>query len=167
MARRLDYSARYPLHTTKEVYSALASREYWDARIEEMRKHTPNEVVRFYADDNGIEVELNHVLPRTMLPELAQAFQRKDMIITRTESYAAYSPEVAGSYEASIPTGPGSLTGTMRLFETDTGCTLRTSSEAKVFIPLMGTRLEQLILINLVDLFRAEAEFTVTWLDSH
>ncbi|NUS42636.1 MAG: DUF2505 domain-containing protein [Mycobacteriaceae bacterium] len=166
MARRMNYSARYPLHTAQEVYGALASRDYWDARIDEMRKHTPNDLVHYHADDAGIEVELHHVLPRGMLPELAQAVQRKDMTISRVESYSAFGPEVTGKYEANIPAGPGSLGGTMRLFETETGSTLRITSEAKVYIPLLGPRLEQMILINLVDLFRAEAEFTTEWLDA-
>lgn len=166
MARRLDYSARYPLHTVKEVYGALANRDYWEARVEEMRKYSPNHVVSYQADDSGIEVELNHILPRSELPDIAQAFQRKDMVITRKESYPAFGPDVVGSYEASMPAAPGSLTGSMRLFETETGCTMRTSSEAKVYIPMMGPKFEQMILINLIDLFRAEAEFTVGWLDA-
>ncbi|MFI1465380.1 DUF2505 domain-containing protein [Nocardia carnea] len=165
MARRLDYSARYPLHTTKEVYAALTNRDYWEARMVEMRKYSPNEVVSIDASEDGIDVVLHHILPREMLPEVAQTVMRKDMVITRKESYGPFGPEVEGTYSASIPAGPGSLTGTMRLFPTDTGCTMRISSNAKVFIPMMGPRLEQLMLVNLVDLFRAEAEVTQQWLD--
>ncbi|MBO0852536.1 MAG: DUF2505 domain-containing protein [Nocardia sp.] len=165
MARRLDYSARYPLHTTKEVYGALSTRAYWDARMAEMRKYSPNEVVDLQAGDSGIEVEVRHILPRDMLPEIAQTVIRKDMVITRKETYSAFGPEVTGEFSASIPAGPGSLTGTTRLFATDTGCTLRTSPLAKVFIPLIGPKLEQLMLVNLVDLLRAEAEFTQQWLE--
>ncbi|MFI6167318.1 DUF2505 domain-containing protein [Nocardia sp. NPDC051052] len=169
MARRLDYSARYPLHTTKELYAALSDRDYWDARMAEMRKYSPgNEVANLMVGDGGIDVELHHVLPREMLPEIAQAVMRKDMIITRKESYGPFgAEEVTGKYSAAIPAGPGSLGGTIRLFPTDTGCTMRFSSEAKVFIPMVGPRLEQLMLVNLIDLFRAEAEFTVQWLDDH
>ena len=166
MARRLDYSARYPLHTTHEVYAALGDRDYWEARMVEMRKYSPNHMVEFRADDSGIELVLEHILPRTELPPIAQAIIRKDMVITRTESYGPFGDEVTGKYQATIPAGPGSLTGTMRLFPTDTGCTLRTSSEAKVYLP-GGLRFEQLMLVNLVDLFRAEGEFTASWLDEH
>ncbi|MEU2122855.1 DUF2505 domain-containing protein [Nocardia niwae] len=167
MARRLDYSARYPLHTTKELYAALSNRDYWEARMEEMRKLTPgNQVVRLEASDGGIDVELHHVLPRDMLPEIAQTVMRKDMVITRKESYSPYdAEETTGKYSASIPAGPGSLGGAIRLFPTETGCTMRFASEAKVFIPMVGPRLEQLMLVNLVDLFRGEAEFTVRWLE--
>ncbi|WP_028477143.1 DUF2505 domain-containing protein [Nocardia sp. CNY236] len=169
MARRLDYSARYPLHTTKELYAVLSDPDYWHARMAEMRKYSPShDVARLDAGDGGIDIELNHVLPRDMLPEIAQTVMRKDMVITRKENYGAYEPEeITGKYSASIPAGPGTLRGTMRLFPTETGCTLRYSSEAKVFIPMVGPRLEQLMLVNLVDLLRAEAEFTTQWLEDH
>ncbi|MFQ6398422.1 DUF2505 domain-containing protein [Nocardia sp. KC 131] len=167
MARRLDYSARYPLHTTKELYAALSNRDYWEARVNEMRKYSDNEVVSHQVNDSGIEIVLHHILPREMLPEVAQAVMRKDMVITRKESYGLFNEEeIVGKYSASIPAGPGSLGGTIRLFATDTGCTARFSSEAKVFIPMVGPRLEQLMLVNLVDLFRAEAEETVRWLEA-
>ncbi|CAM2836481.1 DUF2505 domain-containing protein [Skermania piniformis] len=166
MARRLDYSARYPLRTVGEVYRTLGDRNYWAARIEEMRKYSPNQLVEFRADESGIELVIEHVLPRTELPPIAQAIIRKDMVITRRETYGPLGPEVVGKYEASIPAGPGSLTGTMHLFPTDIGCTLRTSSEAKVYLP-GGLRFERMMLVNLVDLFRAEAEFTASWLDTH
>jgi hypothetical protein len=166
MARRLDYSARYPLHTTKELYAALSNRDYWEARVTEMQRYSDNEVVSHEVSDSGIEIVLHHILPREMLPEIAQAVMRKDMVITRKESYGPFNEdEVVGKYSASIPAGPGSLGGTIRLFPTDTGCTMRFSSEAKVFIPMVGPRLEQLMLVNLVDLFRAEAEETVRWLE--
>jgi len=167
MARRLDYSARYPLHTTTELYEALSSRDYWEARVEKMRELTPgNEVESLEITDSGIEVVLRHILPRELLPEIAQTVLRKDMVITRKESWNKFSPdESVGKYSAAIPAGPGSLGGTIKLFPTETGCTMRFSSEAKVFIPMMGPRLEQLMLVNLVDLFRSEAEETVKWLE--
>ncbi|WP_067716717.1 DUF2505 domain-containing protein [Nocardia yamanashiensis] len=165
MPRRLDYSARYPLHTTQEVYAALMNRDHWDARIEEMRKHSPNDIVSLTAGEHGIEIETRHVLPREKLPEMAQLVMHKDMVITRRESYGPFGPEVTGEYTAEIPGGPGTLGGTMRLFPTETGCTLRTSSKATVTIPFFGRKLEQVMLVNLIDLFRAEAEVTKLWLD--
>ncbi|WP_405486432.1 DUF2505 domain-containing protein [Nocardia sp. NBC_00511] len=165
MARRLDYSARYPLHTTHEVYAAMMNRDHWDARIEELRKHSPNDIVSLDSDGDGITVELRHTLPRDTLPDMAQMVVGKDMVISRRETYGPFGPEVTGEYTAEIPGGPGTLGGTMRLFPTETGCTLRTSSKAQVNIPFFGRKLEQLMLVNLVDLFRAEAEVTKNWLD--
>ncbi|MEC3951487.1 DUF2505 domain-containing protein [Nocardia sp. CDC153] len=167
MARRLDYSARYPLHTTQEVYAAMMNREHWDARIAELRKHSPNDIVSLDSDEDGITVELRHVLPRDTLPDMAQMVVHKDMVITRRETYGPFGPEVTGAYTTEVPSAPGTLGGTMRLFPTDIGCTLRISSHAQVAMPFFGRRLEQLMLVNLVDLFRIEAEVTKNWLDQH
>ncbi|RVW10119.1 DUF2505 domain-containing protein [Prescottella agglutinans] len=163
MARRIDYSARFD-HPAEKVYAALSDRDYWEARMEEMRKYSENHVETLTVTDDGIDLVLHHVLPRKDLPEIAQTVLKKDLIITRREKYTPFGEPVTGTYEASIPAGPGSLTGTIELFTTDTGCTLRTSSEAKVFLPFVGGKLEQLMLVNLVDLFRTEAEVTAAWL---
>ncbi|MBF6357492.1 DUF2505 domain-containing protein [Nocardia higoensis] len=167
MARRLDYSARYPLHTPAQLWEALSSRDYWEARMERMRELTPgNDVHSLEVTDSGIDIVLHHILPREMLPEIAQTVIRKDMVITRKESWSRFDhEETEGRFSASIPGGPGTLRGDITLFPTDTGCTMRFSSEAKVFIPMVGPRLEQLMLVNLVDLFRGEAEETVKWLE--
>lgn len=90
------------------------------------------------------------------------------MIITREEFYGAWDGESSiGDYKASIPAGPGSLKGEASLFNTETGCTMRYTTVVKVFVPFVGTKLEQLILINLVDLFRAEAEYLKYWVDKN
>ena len=52
MARRIDYSARYQ-HSPEQVYAALADRSYWEARVEEMRKHSENHVEHFEVTDSG------------------------------------------------------------------------------------------------------------------
>jgi hypothetical protein len=168
MARRLSYSARYH-HPAKKVYEALALREFWDAQMEEFRKLTPqSEIETYTVDDNGVDVVLKQILPREELPPIAQTVMKKDMIITRKESLGPFDPEkTKGTYAASIPAGPGSLTGWQELFPTDTGSTIRRTTEVKVFIPFINGKLEQLMLVNLVDLFRGEAEFTSGWIDAN
>ena len=89
---------------------------------------------------------------------------KKDMIITRNVHFDPYTETTEGNYDASIPAGPGSLKGVTSLFATETGSTLRTSSEAKVFLPFVGGKLEQLMLVNLRDLWRGEGEVTADWL---
>ncbi|WP_188543267.1 DUF2505 domain-containing protein [Rhodococcoides trifolii] len=163
MARKMNYSARLPF-TTEQVYEALRSRDYWDAIIEEMRKYSHNEMKTFDVKDSGIDITMLHTIPRTELPDIAQTVMKKDMIITRNIHYDAYSETTAGTYDASIPAGPGSLTGVVSLFPTDAGATLRTTSEAKVYLPFIGGKLEQLMLVNLVDLWRGEGEVTENYL---
>jgi hypothetical protein len=168
MARRLSYSARYH-HPAKTVYEALSSREFWDAQMEEFRKLTPqSDIESLTVDDKGVDLVLKQVLPRSELPAIAQTVMKKDMIITRKEFLGPFDPEnTKGTYDASIPAGPGSLTGWQELFPTETGSTIRKTTEVKVYIPFINGKLEQLMLVNLVDLFRGEAEFTSGWIDAN
>lgn len=165
MARRLSYSARYP-HSAEKVYQAWTMPEFWDAQMQEFRKLTPmSEVKSFTHDENGVRVELVQNLPRHELPAIAQTVMKKDMIITREEFLGPYNPEqTEGTYTASIPAGPGSLTGVQILTPTENGSTMRRTTEVKVFIPFINGKLEQLMLVNLVDLFREEAEFYSKWI---
>ncbi|SEC41334.1 Protein of unknown function [Rhodococcus pyridinivorans] len=163
MARRIDYSARFP-HPPERVYEALADPAHWEARMTEMRKYSENHVRGFTVSESGIALVLHHVLPRSDLPEIARTVIKKDMVITRKENYGPFTDGATGTYQASIPGGPGSLTGTMELFGDDHGATLRTTSEAKVHIPFVGGKLEELILTNLVDVFRTESAITADWL---
>ncbi|WP_072804342.1 DUF2505 domain-containing protein [Rhodococcoides yunnanense] len=163
MARRMNYSARFT-HSTEQVYAALSSRDHWNARVEEMKKYSHNELKSFEVTDTGIDIVMHHIIPRTELPDIAQTVMKKDMVITRNVHFDPYEDTTEGKYDASIPAGPGSLKGTTSLFATETGSTLRTSSEAKVFLPFVGGKLEQLMLVNLRDLWRGEGEVTADWL---
>lgn len=165
MARRLSYSARYE-HPAETVYQALSSRQFWDDQMVEFRKLTPqSDVDKFVVDENGVDLVLVQTLPRSDLPSIASAVIKKDMVITRTEKLGPFHPEkTEGTYTAGIPAGPGSLTGVQELFPTETGSTLRRTTEVKVYVPFVNGKLEQLILVNLVDLFRGEAEFTADWI---
>lgn len=162
----MNYSARFT-YSTEQVYAALSSRDHWDARIEEMKKYSHNELISFEVGESGIDVVMHHIIPKTELPDIAQTVMKKDMIITRNVHIDSYSEETTGHYDASIPAGPGSLKGVTSLFPTATGSTLRTSSEAKVFLPFVGGKLEQLMLVNLRDLWRGEGEVTADWLEKN
>lgn len=164
MARRLSYSARYGF-PAEQLYAAHQSERYWQELADGFRMLTPiSELEDFSAGPDGMRAVLKQAITRDMLPPLAQTVMRRDLVITRVETFGAFSPEeTAGTYSASIPAGPGSLTGTQKLFATDSGCTVRKTTEVKVFVPLVNAKLEQLILTHLVDLFRAEAEYAQFW----
>ncbi|MEP9395397.1 MULTISPECIES: DUF2505 domain-containing protein [Gordonia] len=168
MARRLSYSARYT-HPAEKLYEAQMTRRYWDDMMAGFQMISPHcEVEDFRADETGMKVVLKQHIGRDQLPAIAQTVLMKDMVITREETFGPFDPDnTKGDYTASIPAGPGSLTGWQELFPTDTGCTIRKTSEVKVFIPFINGKLEQLMLVNLVDLFRAEAEYAKDWIDKN
>ncbi|MCX2963313.1 DUF2505 domain-containing protein [Gordonia sp. Z-3] len=164
MARRLSYSARFT-HPAETLYQAQSTRQYWDDMMAGFQMISPHCAVdSFTADETGMKVVLKQTIGRDQLPALAQTVLMKDMVITREETFGAFDPDnTKGDYTASIPAGPGSLQGWQELFPTETGCTIRKTTEVKVFIPFVNGKLEQLMLVNLVDLFRAEAEYAADW----
>ncbi|KSU58839.1 DUF2505 family protein [Gordonia sp. JH63] len=169
MARRLSYSARYT-QSAEKLYQAQSIKQYWDDMMAGFQMISPHcEVDSFVSDETGIRVVLKQTIGRDQLPALAQTVMKKDMVITREETLGPFDPDnTKGTYNASIPAGPGSLNGWQELFPTENGgCTIRRTSEAKVFVPFVNGKLEQMILINLVDLFRAEAEYAKDWVDKN
>lgn len=168
MARRLSYSARYTYPVDK-LYQAQQTRQYWDDMMAGFQMISPHcEVADFVSDDTGMKVVLKQTIGRDQLPPLAQTVLMKDMVITREESFGVFDPEMTkGEYNASIPAGPGNLQGWQEMFPTETGSTIRKTTEVKVFIPFINGKLEQLMLVNLVDLFRAEAEYTKDWIEKN
>ena len=168
MARRLSYSARFKFPAEK-FYQAQMERQYWQDLVDGFRMLTPvSELDEFTAGPNGMRVVLKQAIPRDMLPPVAQTVMRKDMMITRVETLGAFDTAATeGTYTASIPAGPGSLNGEQILTDSETGSTLRKTTEVKVFIPFINAKLEQLMLLNLVDLFRAEAEYSQHWVGKH
>lgn len=168
MARRLSYSARYA-HPVEKLYEAQSTRQYWDDMMAGFQMISPHcEVEDFRSDETGLKVVLKQHIGRDQLPPIAQTVLMKDMVITREESFGPFDPDnTKGNYIASIPAGPGNLQGWQELFPTETGCTIRKTTEVKVFIPFVNGKLEQLMLVNLVDLFRAEAEYAKDWIDKN
>lgn len=166
MARRIDYTA--PLTSSADkAYAALSSREYWDALMTRMRELTPvSTVEEFSASDAGIDVVLTQVIEKHTLPAVAQTVLQSDLVITRTAHYGPFVPggTTAGSFTAVVPGAPGHLGGEIALFGEGDGATIRTSPEATVNIPLLGGKLEEMMLDNLVNLLKIEAEFTERWL---
>jgi len=169
MPRRIEYSARLT-ENAERTYGALADRAYWDALMERLREFTPVSVVEsFDAGNDGIRVEMTQVISREMMPAVAQTVLQSDLVITRLAMIGPFAAGTVteGSFSATIPAAPGSLEGRITLRDADSGSELRYAPEAKVNIPFVGGKLEDLILENLVNLFTLEEEFTNHWLRTH
>lgn len=169
MPRRIEHSARLS-GSAARTYAALSDRAYWDALMQRLREFTPVSVVEsFAAGDGGVEVEMTQVIAREAMPAVAQTVLQTDLVITRRAHYGPFAPGgiTTGGFSATMPAAPGTLGGDITLADEDGGATLRYSAEAKVNIPFVGGKLEELILDNLVNLFAIEDEFTDHWLRTH
>ncbi|MCT7658558.1 DUF2505 domain-containing protein [Mycobacterium deserti] len=169
MARRMDHTITFDAPVEK-MYQDLTSRDYWQTLIEVYQQFTPSAITSFTSSENGTDIVFVQELPWSELPSIARAVIPSDMVITRKQHFDPYDHAnncAEGTYSAAIPKGPGRFGGRYFLTETDTGSQLRLASECKVWIPLVGGALEDLILHHIRYLFDGEEAFAADWIAKH
>jgi Protein of unknown function (DUF2505) len=170
MTRRMDYTLAYEAPAEK-IYQDFTSGEYWQSLMDVYRQHLPHsQVTSFSSGERGTDIVFSQHVPRRDLPPIARAVVPVDLTITRTQHFEPFDHEKSrakGSYTATVTHAPGHIRGEYFLTETDTGSELRLASECKVHIPLVGGKLEELILHGLEGLFDEEQAFTADWISRH
>ncbi|WKG04446.1 DUF2505 domain-containing protein [Mycolicibacterium sp. HK-90] len=152
------------------VYAAYARREYWQAMMDRYDDLTPgkSDLTAFRSDERGIEVEFRQVLPRAELPPILRSVIPLDMAITRRQYLGPFDPDgVNGQYAASVSHAPGRLDGRYVLTGAGAGSRLRADSTCKVPMPLVGGKLEDMVLQSVNDVFTIEGAFTTEWISEH
>jgi Protein of unknown function (DUF2505) len=170
MSRRMEYTVAFDAPPEK-IYQDFTSSDYWQTLMEIYRQHAPEAGLKaFSTDERGTDIVATLHLPRNNLPPIARNVVPVDMIITRTQHFDPFDhakSRAEGSYAMSVPRAPAHLDGQCFLTETGTGSEMRLTSACKVSIPLVGGKLEDLILLGMKALFDGEEEFTADWIAKH
>ncbi len=152
------------------VYAVYASDEYWQTLMDRYDELTPgkSDITEFRSDERGILVEFRQVLPRAELPPILRTVIPLDMAITRRHKFAPFDQKsVKGRFEASIAHTPGRLDGRYLLTGVAAGSQLLVDSLCKVPVPLLGGKLEDMVLQSVKDVFTIEGAFTADWISEH
>ncbi|MEV0668669.1 DUF2505 domain-containing protein [Mycobacterium sp. NPDC050441] len=152
------------------IYAVYANAEYWQALMDRYDDLTPgkSDITAFSADERGIAVEFRQVLPRAELPAILRSVIPLDLAITRKQYFGPFDPHGAnGHYAASVSHAPGRLDGRYALTGVASGSRLRADSTCKVPMPLVGGKLEDLVLQSVNDVFTIEGAFTADWIAEH
>ena len=169
MTRRRTYTVAFEVPPEK-IYQDLTSRDYWEALVEVYQNFTPSEITSYRAHDSGTDVEFVHRIPRSELPPVVRHALPADVVVTRRQHLDPFdhsNSRASGTYSAAIPHAPGRFSGEYALSETDTGSRLQFNSACKVWVPLIGGSVEDMILKGITDLFDGEREFTSDWVSKH
>ncbi|MED5815071.1 DUF2505 domain-containing protein [Mycolicibacterium sp. 050232] len=169
MSRRLEYTLAFDA-PAEALYAVYASDEYWQALMDRYDELTPgkSDITGFRVDEHGIEVEFRQVLPRAELPPILRPVIPLDMAITRTQCFGPFEGDGAtGHYEASVSHVPGRLDGRYVLSSVRAGSRLQVDSTCKVSMPLIGGKLEDMVLHTVNDVFTVEEAFTADWIAEH
>lgn len=169
MARQLDYLVTLDDPASK-TYQAFATREYWEDLVKLHAESTLTELTQFSVDADGIHVTFTHTLTKDQLPPIIAALVPLKLTIAREQHFDRFNEatdSAQGSYVANLPGGALDLRGTYELKNTESGSALESKSTCKVKIPLVGGKIEEVLLKGLRDLFDTERDFTRTWISSH
>jgi hypothetical protein len=169
VSRRLEYTLAFDV-PAETLYAVYASGEYWQTLMDRYDELTPgkSDITEFRADAQGIEVAFRQVLPHAEMPAILRTVIPLDMAITRRQCFGPFDGGGAsGHYAASISHAPGRLDGRYALTGGPSGCRLRIDSTCKVAMPLIGGKLEDMVMQTVNDVFTVEEAFTADWIAEH
>lgn len=155
--------------SAETMYAVFANGEYWQALMDRYDQLTPGKSdITAFSCENGIDVEFRQVLPRAELPAILRTVVPLDLAITRRQVFEPFGHHGAkGHYTASVSHAPGRLDGRYVLTGAAATCRLQVDSRCKVPMPLIGGRLEDLVLQSVNDVFGIEGAFTAEWIAEH
>lgn len=108
----------------------------------------------------GVTIELRQVLPADALPPFVRAVLSGDLVIRRLETWNG----CVGRVQSEVDGAPGSIAGDMRLDPDPSGSVHVLQLTATVALPLVGRKIEKVIIDNVGKLMDTEYEFTTQWL---
>jgi hypothetical protein len=158
MARRIEHHTTSP-HSAEKVFGAMVDETYLRDRLAEIGG--PNAaLVSYDSTDERTSYQLKQGVPAEHVPSAVKAALGGDLVIQRTETWAAG----AGTVEVTINNVPGRLDGSFTVLDNGSGSKVTLSGEVKVGIPFLGGKIEKLIAEQVAVLLDKESEFTSQWL---
>lgn len=155
---RFEHVTRYAAAPT-EVHAMLTDAEFRRQVCEAQHALDPAVDVTDRAGVTTVEVARTQSLAGA--PTAAIKVVGSSVRIVQRERWTG--PTTA-DLDLEIPGKPGRLRGTIRLVETATGCDERVSGEAKVHVPFVGGKLEQLVCQLLGKALERQARVGERWL---
>lgn len=172
MARRIEHSLDYAA-SVAAVHAALVDEDYWHARVAAVGGAGAT-LDAVEATDGGISVRLTQRIAAEHLPSIVRKVKSGDLTVARTETWGRCADaRAAGDFSVLIAGTPITMRGTHTLSGGDgesggdAQCTVATTGQAQVSVPLIGGKIEQVIAENITRLLELEHQFTAQWLADH
>ncbi|MCR3746615.1 DUF2505 domain-containing protein [Lentzea californiensis] len=158
MARRIEHHTTSP-HSAEKVYGAMVDETYLRDRLAAIGGKDA-QLVTYSSTGEKTSYQLKQGVPAEHVPSAVKAALGGDLVIQRTETWAAG----AGTVEVAVNGVPGRLDGSFTVLDNGSGSKLTLSGEVKVSIPFLGGKIEKLIAEQVAVLLDKENEFTSQWL---
>ncbi|MEE2032049.1 DUF2505 domain-containing protein [Rhodococcus chondri] len=163
MGSPIDHSAHYSFPPVK-VHAAFVDPQYWHHRLAEIGG--PAATVEDITPGPGtIDLHMTQAIPAEHLPSIVTSIRPGDLVIHRHESWGALDGDRAmGRFSARVDGMPGKAEGALGLAPDAGGSFVVIEGDVEVKIPFLGSKVEGMIVDELVGLFGNEQAFTAQWL---
>jgi hypothetical protein len=155
--KSIDHELRYEGATAEQVHAMLADESFREevCAHQGVLRQTVTITPRASGGDGGegMDVRIDQVQSARGIPSFATRIVGNEINVVQTESWT--SPTSA-TIDVAIPGKPGEMKGTIQVIEDPEGTTERVRMEVKVGIPLVGGKLEGLVVDLLTKALRAE-----------
>ena len=162
MATRFSHSARIgaPVET---VFTSYGDEAYWRDRIATVG--SPRDTLdEFSATDDAVTVTVTQHIPDSDIPDAARKLLNGQLVIVRTSTYTGFDGErFTGSASAEAAGGFGLIDGEAEVLGRDGAAEESVSGRVKVAVPLLGGKLEKMVVSHLDRLFEAEYRHLSRW----
>ncbi|WP_285648937.1 DUF2505 domain-containing protein [Actinomycetospora sp. NBRC 106375] len=159
MPRRIAHHATWDA-PADDVYAVLVDDDHLRARLKELGGNDPA-LLEHSVDGAGARLRLRHSVPVEFLPSVVRRFTGDDLVLDRVETW---TPRDGGGYdgtfEVTVRGLPGTLTGTQRLADDGDGSVTEIDGQAAVNVPMVGSKIEGVVVEQVGNLLDAEDEFT-------
>lgn len=154
--------------SAQRVHTARTDSDSLRARVRELGGGD-SDLVGYESTEAGTRFQLHQEVRASVLPQAARSLVGGDLKVNRTESWRREDEgHYAGEVAAEIEGAPCSIAGSMWLRDLPgDGSELLVDGEVQVTIPLLGGKLERLVVDQVLELLEAEDRFTSDWLARH
>lgn len=162
MATRFSHSARIDARL-ETVFTSYADEAYWRDRM--ITVGTPEDTLDDFASTgDSVSVTITQHIPDEDIPDLARKVLPGRLVIVRTSTFTGFDGErFTGSAHAEAAGGIGLIDGNAEVVDADGVAHESVSGQVKVSIPLLGGKLEKLVVSHLNRLFEAEYRHLNRW----
>lgn len=162
MATRFSHTGRIdaPVET---VFNTYGDEAYWHDRLTSVG--TDDDTLdEFSTSDDSITVTITQHIPDEDIPDIARKVLPGRLVVVRTSIYTGFDGErFSGTARADAAGGLGEIHGSAEAVGEAAAVTESVSGRVKVAVPLLGSRLEKLVIAHLTTLFEAEYEHLNRW----
>lgn len=162
MATRFTHSARIdaPVET---IFSSLGDEAFWHDRLAVVG--TPRDTLdAFEVTDDSITVTTTQHIPDEDIPDIARKVLPGQLVVVRTNVISGFDGErFVGAATADAVGGLGQIEGGSEAVARDGLAEESVSGKVKVSVPLLGGKLEKLVVEHLQRLFASEYEQLNRW----